>query len=80
MILEKIDPIVNINEKGNWVSFEFQLTTLLISEYADWLSKQTKNKFNVRFEGYRIMVPIKKFWNQLSNPFGYPDKVWIAKD
>ncbi|WP_398451831.1 hypothetical protein AB3466_13195 [Sphingobacterium thalpophilum] len=74
------DPIVNIYEKGNWVSFEFHLSTLLISEYTDWLSKQTINKFNIRFEGYRIMVPIKKFWNQLSNPFSYPDKVWIAKD
>ncbi|RYE00216.1 MAG: hypothetical protein EOP54_00980 [Sphingobacteriales bacterium] len=74
------DPIVNIKEKGDWTSYEFNLTTLLISEFVDWVSDQTDNRFAIQFTGYGILVPVKKYWSQFFNPSGYPDKVWIGKE
>ncbi|AZA78672.1 hypothetical protein EG347_14720 [Chryseobacterium sp. G0186] len=74
------DPIVSIKEAGNWTSYEFNLTTLLITEYVDWISSQTDNKFRIQFSGYGILVPVKKSWSQFFNPFSYPDKVWIGKE
>jgi hypothetical protein len=73
-------PIVAIQEEQEWSSYEFNLTTLLLTEYVHWVSAHTNNKLDIPFTGYGIFVPVKKYWNQFFNPFSYPNKIWIGKD
>ncbi|MEQ7802074.1 hypothetical protein ABDJ41_19920 [Pedobacter sp. ASV1-7] len=74
------DPMVYIKIKEQWESFEFNLTTLLLTEYVHWIAENTDSKLEFRLEGYAMYVPIKKHWNQFFNPFSYPDKIWIGKE
>lgn len=74
------DPIVSIMEEQDWVSYEFNLTTLLLTEYVDWVSVHANNKLTIPFTGYGIYVPVKKHWDQFFNPFSYPNKIWIGKE
>jgi len=74
------DPMVYLKIKAQWESYEFSLSTLLLTEYVDWVAKNTDTKLEFRLEGYAMYVPIKKHWNQFFNPFSYPDKIWIGKE
>ncbi|QQT27067.1 hypothetical protein [Sphingobacterium spiritivorum] len=74
------DPVPYIKGKKEWESYEFTLSTLLLTEYTDWLSEQAEYKFELQFLGYGIYVPVKKYWNQFFNPFSYPNKIWLGKD
>ena len=74
------DPIPYIRIDEDWISYEFSLATLLLTEYVDWLSENEENKFELQFSGYGIYVPIKEHWTQLFNPFSYPNKIWISKE
>lgn len=74
------DPMVYIKIKSQWESYEFSLSTLLLTEYVDWIAENRNSKLEFRLEGYAIYVPIKKHWNQFFNPFSYPDKIWIGKE
>lgn len=74
------DPMVYIRVKEQWESFEFSLSTLLLTEYVDWIAENAKSKLEFRLEGYAMFVPIKRHWNQFFNPFSYPDKIWIGKE
>lgn len=78
--MDQEDPIVSIQEEQDWTSYEFNLTTLLLTEYVHWVSAHTNNKLDITFTGYGIFVPVKKYWNQFFNPFSYPNKIWIGKD
>lgn len=71
-------PFIKIDEE--WQSYEFNLYTLLFTEYVHWLSSQTTNSFELSFSGYDIYVPVKKHWDQFFNPFSYPNKIWIGKE
>ncbi|MEQ7801960.1 hypothetical protein ABDJ41_19345 [Pedobacter sp. ASV1-7] len=74
------DPMVYIKIKEEWQSFEFSVSTLLLTEYVDWIAEKTSNKLEFRLEGYAMYVPIKKHWTQFFNPFSYPNKIWIGKE
>jgi hypothetical protein len=74
------DPMVYIKIKEEWESYEFSLSTLLLTEYVAWIAENTDNKLEFRLEGYGMYVPIKKHWSQFFNPFSYPDKIWIGKE
>lgn len=74
------DPMVYINIKDQWESYEFSLSTLLLTEYVDWIAENTSNKLEFHFEGYATYVPIKKHWDQYFNPFSYPNKIWLGKE
>ena len=74
------DPMVYIKIKAQWESYEFSLTTLLLTEYVHWIAENTDSKLEFRLEGYAMYVPIKKHWNQFFNSFSYPDKIWIGKE
>jgi hypothetical protein len=74
------DPMVYINIKEQWESYEFSLSTLLLTEYVQWIAEKADTKLEFRLEGYGIYIPIKKHWNQFFNPFSYPDKIWIGKE
>lgn len=74
------DPVVYIKIKGQWESYEFSLSTLLLTEYVDWIAENTDTKLEFHLEGYAMYVPIKKYWNQFFNPFSYPNKIWIGKE
>ncbi|MFA4870743.1 MAG: hypothetical protein WC623_21280 [Pedobacter sp.] len=74
------DSMVYIKIKAQWESYEFSLTTLLLTEYAHWITENTDSKLEFRLEGYAMYVPIKKHWNQFFNPFSYPVKLWIGKE
>lgn len=74
------DPVVYIKIQTQWESYEFSLSTLLLTEYVDWIAKNTDTKLEFRLEGYAMYVPIKKYWNQFFNPFSYPGKIWIGKE
>lgn len=74
------DPMVYINVKDQWESYEFSLSTLLLTEYVDWVAENSSNKLEFHFEGYEMYVPIKKHWDQYFNPFSYPNKIWIGKE
>ncbi|SMC37006.1 hypothetical protein [Pedobacter africanus] len=74
------DPMVYIKTKAQWESFEFSLSTLLLTEYVNWIAENTSSKLEFRLEGYAMYVRIKKNWNQFFNPFSYPDKIWIGKE
>ncbi len=78
--MQQEDPIVSIMEEQDWVSYEFNLTTLLLTEYVDWVSVHANNKLTIPFTGYGIYVPVKKHWDQFFNPFSYPNKIWIGKE
>lgn len=74
------DPAPYIKIKEEWQSYDFNLSTLLLTEYVNWLSENAAHKLELRFEGYAIYVPIKKSWDQFFNPFSYPNKIWTGKD
>lgn len=74
------DPVPAIKLNTEWQSYDFNLSTLLLTEYVHWLSKQTSHQFDLPFSGYAIYVPIKKHWDQFFNPFSYPNKIWIGKE
>jgi hypothetical protein len=74
------DPMAYIKIKEQWESYEFSLSTLLLTEYVDWIAENTDTKLEFRLEGYAMYVPIKKHWNQYFNPFSYPNKIWIGKE
>jgi len=74
------DPMVYIKIKEDWESYTFSLSTLLLTEYVDWIAENTNSKLEYRIEGYGIYIPIKKHWDQFFNPFSYPDKIWIGKE
>jgi hypothetical protein len=74
------DPMVYIKIKEQWESYEFSLSTLLLTEYVQWIAENADTKLEFRLEGYGMYVPIKKHWNQFFNPFSYPDKIWIGKE
>lgn len=74
------DPMVYIKIKEEQESYEFSLSTLLLTEYVNWIAENTDTKLEFRLEGYAIYAPIKKHWNQFFNPFSYPDKIWIGKE
>jgi hypothetical protein len=74
------DPMVYIKIKAQWESYDFSLSTLLLTEYVDWMAKNTETKLEFRLEGYGLYVPIKKHWTQFFNPYSYPDKIWIGKE
>lgn len=74
------DFIPQIRIKDHWESFEFDISTLLLTEYVDWLWQQTTDKLEMSISGYGIYVPIKEYWNQFLNPFSYPNKIWIGKE
>ncbi len=75
-----MDFIPQIRVKDHWESFEFDISTLLLTEYVDWLWQQTADKLEMSISGYGIYVPIKEYWNQFLNPFSYPNKIWIGKE
>lgn len=74
------DPMVYIKIKEEWEFYEFSLSTLLLTEYVDWIAENTDNKLEFRLDGYAMYAPIKKHWNQFFNPFSYPYKIWIGKE
>lgn len=74
------DPMVYIKIKEEWESYTFSLSTLLLTEYVDWLAENTNSKLEFRIEGYGMYIPIKKHWDQFFNPFSYPNKIWIGKE
>lgn len=73
------DPVPFIKVQDEWQSYDFTLSTLLLTEYVYWLSKQTSHQFKLSFSGYDIYVPVKKYWKQFFNPFSYPNKIWVGK-
>lgn len=75
-----MEPVPSIKIDEEWQSYEFNLYTLLLTEYVDWLSSQTANSIQLSFTGYGIYVPVKKHWDQFFNPFSYPNKIWIGKE
>ena len=74
------DPMVYIKIKEEWESYTFSLSTLLLTEYVDWIAENTNSKLEFRIEGYGMYIHIKKHWDQFFNPFSYPDKIWIGKE
>ena len=74
------DFIPQIKVKDNWESYEFDISTLLLTEYVDWLWQQAVDKLEMQIWGYGLYVPIKEHWNQFLNPFSYPNKLWIGKE
>lgn len=79
-IINEEDPLVYIQVEENWVSYEFNLSTLFLTEYVNWLSINLKNTIEIHFSGYGIYVPIKKMWTLLLNPIGYPSKIWVSNE
>lgn len=74
------DFIPQIKVKDNWESYEFDISTLLLTEYVDWLWQQAVDKLEMQIWGYGLYIPIKEHWNQFLNPFSYPNKLWIGKE
>ncbi|OJV50990.1 MAG: hypothetical protein BGO31_11015 [Bacteroidetes bacterium 43-16] len=74
------DFIPQIKIKDEWKPYEFEFSTLLLTEYVDWLWNQVPNKLEMQIGSYGLYVPIKKYWNQFFNPFSYPNKIWVGKE
>lgn len=72
--------IPQIKVKDNWESYEFDISTLLLTEYVDWLWQQAIDKLELQIWGYGLYVPIKEHYSQFFNPFSYPNKIWIGKE
>lgn len=73
------DFIPQIKVKDSWESYEFNFSTLLLTEYVNWLYEVVQNKFEMQIWGYGLYIPVKEHWNQFLNPFSYPSKIWIGK-
>lgn len=74
------DFIPQIKAKGRWESYEFDFSTLILTEYVDWLWGLAPDKLDMQIWGYGLYTPIKEHWNQFFNPFSYPNKIWIGKE
>lgn len=74
------DFIPQIRVKDGWEPYEFEFSTLLLTEYVDWLWEQVPDKLEMQIGSYGLYVSIKKYWNQFFNVFSYPNKIWVGKE
>lgn len=74
------DFIPQIKVKGRWESYDFDFSTLLLTEYVDWLWERASDRLEMQVWGYALYVPIKQYWTPFFNPFSYPNKIWLGKE
>lgn len=74
------DFIPQISVQDRWESYEFDFSTLILTEYVDWLWSLAPDKLEMQIWGYGLYIPIKEHWSQFFNPFSYPNKIWIDKE
>ncbi len=74
------DFIPQIKVKDTWESYEFDFSSLLLTDFVNWLWEQMPDKLEMQIWGYGLYIPIKAYWHQFFNPFSYPNKIWIGKE